>query len=60
MATNKFPAQAETIERVRAILNLSNQALAIEVAVRPETMQKYAAGYQKAGDKLIGMLARLT
>ena len=59
MATNKFPAQAETIERVRAILNLSNEALATEVAVRPETMQKYAAGYQKAGDKLMRIIARL-
>ena len=59
MATNKFPAQAETIERVRAILNLSNEALAVEVAVRPETMQKYAAGYQKAGDKLMRIIARL-
>ena len=59
MATNKFPAQAETIERVRAILNLSNEALAAEVAVRPETMQKYAAGYQKAGDKLMRIIARL-
>ena len=59
MATNKFPAQAETIERVRAILNLSNEALAVEVAVRPETMQKYAAGYQKAGDKLMHIIARL-
>ncbi len=59
MATNKFPAQAETIERVRAILNLSNEALAAEVAVRPETMQKYAAGYQKAGDKLMHIIARL-
>ncbi len=59
MATNKFPAQAELIERVRAILNLSNEALAAEVAVRPETMQKYAAGYQKAGDKLMHIIARL-
>ena len=59
MATNKFPTQAETIERVRAILNLSNEALAAEVAVRPETMQKYAAGYQKAGDKLMHIIARL-
>ena len=59
MATNKFPSQAETIERVRAILNLSNEALAAEVAVRPETMQKYAAGYQKAGDKLMHIIARL-
>ena len=59
MATNKFPVQAETIERVRAILNLSNEALAVEVAVRPETMQKYAAGYQKAGDKLMRIIARL-
>ncbi len=59
MATNKFPVQAETIERVRAILNLSNEALAAEVAVRPETMQKYAAGYQKAGDKLMRIIARL-
>ncbi len=59
MATNKFPAQAEIIERVRAILNLSNEALAVEVAVRPETMQKYAAGYQKAGDKLMRIIARL-
>ena len=59
MATNKFPAQAEIIERVRAILNLSNEALAVEVAVRPETMQKYAAGYQKAGDKLMHIIARL-
>ena len=59
MATNKFPAQAEIIERVRAILNLSNEALAAEVAVRPETMQKYAAGYQKAGDKLMRIIARL-
>ena len=59
MATNKFPAQAEAIERVRAILNLSNEALAVEVAVRPETMQKYAAGYQKAGDKLMHIIARL-
>ena len=59
MAINKFPAQAETIERVRVILNLSNEALAVEVAVRPETMQKYAAGYQKAGDKLMRIIARL-
>ena len=59
MATNKFPAQAELIERVRAILNLSNEALAAEAAVRPETMQKYAAGYQKAGDKLMRIIARL-
>ena len=59
MATNKFPVQAELIERVRAILNLSNEALAAEVAVRPETMQKYAAGYQKAGDKLMHIIARL-
>ncbi len=59
MATNKFPVQAETIERVRTILNLSNEALAVEVAVRPETMQKYAAGYQKAGDKLMRIIARL-
>ena len=59
MATNKFPTQAELIERVRAILNLSNEALAAEVAVRPETMQKYAAGYQKAGDKLMHIIARL-
>lgn len=59
VATNKFPAQAEIIERVRAILNLSNEALAVEVAVRPETMQKYAAGYQKAGDKLMRIISRL-
>ncbi len=59
MVTNKFPAQAEQIERVKAILNLSDEALAAEVAVRPETMQKYAAGYQKAGDKLMRIITRL-
>jgi SOS-response transcriptional repressor LexA len=59
MVPNKFPAQAEQIERVKAILNLSDEALAAEVAVRPETMQKYAAGYQKAGDKLMRIISRL-
>ena len=59
MVTNKFPAQAEQIERIKAILNLSDEALAAEVAVRPETMQKYAAGYQKAGDKLMRIISRL-
>lgn len=59
MATNKFPAQAELIERVKAILNLTDEALAQEVSVRPETMQKYAAGYQKAGNKLMQIIARL-
>ena len=59
MPTNKFPAQAETIERVKTILNLSDEALAVEVDVRPETLQKYAAGYQKAGDKLMQIIARL-
>lgn len=59
MANNKFPEQAELIERVKAILNLSDEALALEVSVRPETMQKYAAGYQKAGNKLMQIIARL-
>ncbi len=59
MATNKFPEQADLIERVKAILNLSDETLALEVAVRPETMQKYAAGYQKAGNKLMQIVARL-
>lgn len=59
MPTNKFPAQAETIERVKAILNFSDEALAAEVSVRPETLQKYAAGYQKAGGKLMQIIARL-
>ena len=59
MVPNKFPAQAEQIERVKAILNLTDEALAAEVAVRPETMQKYAAGYQKAGDKLMRIISRL-
>ncbi len=59
MVINKFPAQAEQIERIKAILNLTDEALAVEVAVRPETMQKYAAGYQKAGDKLMRIIARL-
>ena len=59
MAPNKFPAQAEQIERVKAILNLTDETLAAEVAVRPETMQKYAAGYQKAGDKLMRIISRL-
>ncbi len=59
MPTNKFPAQAELIERVKAILNVSDEALAIEVGVRPETLQKYAAGYQKAGGKLMQIIARL-
>lgn len=59
MATNKFPEQAELIERIKAILNLTDEALAVEVAVRPETMQKYAAGYQKAGNKLMQIIARL-
>ena len=59
MVTNKFPAQAEQIERVKAILNLTDESLAAEVAVRPETMQKYAAGYQKAGDKLMRIISRL-
>ncbi len=59
MPKNKFPEQAETIERVKTILNLSDEALALEVSVRPETMQKYAAGYQKAGGKLMQIIARL-
>ncbi len=59
MPTNKFPAQAEMIERVKAILNLTDEALAAEVDVRPETLQKYAAGYQKAGGKLMQIIARL-
>ena len=59
VVTNKFPSQAEKIERVKAILNLTDEALASEVSVRPETMQKYAAGYQKAGDKLMQIIARL-
>ncbi len=59
MAANKFPAQVELIERVKATLNLSDEALAAEVSVRPETMQKYAAGYQKAGGKLMQIIKRL-
>ena len=59
MSTNKFPAQAEVIERVKTILNLSDEALATEVSVRPETLQKYAAGYQKAGGKLMQIIRRL-
>ncbi len=59
MPTNKFPAQAELIERVKTILNVSDDALAAEVGVRPETLQKYAAGYQKAGGKLMQIIARL-
>ena len=59
MAANKFPAQTELIERVKAILNLSDEALAEEVSVRPQTMQKYAAGYQKAGGKLMQIIERL-
>ena len=59
MPTNKFPAQAEVIERVKTILNLSDEALAAEVSVRPETLQKYAAGYQKAGGKLMQIIRRL-
>ena len=59
MPTNKFPAQAELIERVKAILNLTDETLAIEVGVRPETLQKYAAGYQKAGSKLMQIISRL-
>lgn len=59
MPTNKFPAQAELIERVKAILNVSDEALALEVGVRPETLQKYAAGYQKAGGKLMQIITRL-
>lgn len=59
MPTNKFPAQAEMIERVKTILNLSDEVLAAEVDVRPETLQKYAAGYQKAGGKLMQIIARL-
>ena len=47
------------IERVKAILNVSDEALAVEVGVRPETLQKYAAGYQKAGGKLMQIIARL-
>ena len=59
MPTNKFPAQAELIERVKAILNVTDEALAAEVGVRPETLQKYAAGYQKAGGKLMQIIARM-
>ncbi len=59
MPTNKFPEQAELIERIKAILNVSDEALATEVGVRPETLQKYAAGYQKAGGKLMQIIARL-
>ena len=59
MPTNKFPAQAEVIERVKTILNLSDEALATEVSVRAETLQKYAAGYQKAGGKLMQIIRRL-
>lgn len=59
MPTNKFPEQAEHIERVKTILNMTDEALAAEVGVRPETLQKYAAGYQKAGDKLMQIIIRL-
>ena len=59
MPTNKFPDQAELIERVKTILNLSDEALAAEVGVRTETLQKYAAGYQKAGGKLMQIIKRL-
>ena len=59
MAVIKFPAQAELIERVKVTLNLSDEALAAAVAVRPQTMQKYAAGYQKAGGKLMQIIANL-
>ena len=59
MPTNKFPDQAELIERVKTILNISDEALAAEVGVRPETLQKYAAGYQKAGGKLMQIIARM-
>lgn len=59
MPINKFPAQAEMIERVKTILNFSDEALAAEVSVRPETLQKYAAGYQKAGGKLMQIITRL-
>ena len=47
------------IERVKAILNLTDDTLAAEVSVRPETLQKYAAGYQKAGSKLMQIIGRL-
>ena len=59
MPTNKFPAQAEVIERVKTILNLSDDALAAEVAVRPETSQKYTAGYQTSCGMLMQRIARL-
>lgn len=59
MPTNKFPEQAELIERVKTILNVSDEALAAEVGVRTETLQKYAAGYQKAGGKLMQIIKRL-
>ena len=59
MPTNKFPEQAELIERVKTILNITDEALAVEVGVRPETLQKYAAGYQKAGGKLMQIIKRL-
>jgi SOS-response transcriptional repressor LexA len=59
MTMVKFQQQAELIERVKAALNLTDVQLAAEVDVRPETMQKYAAGYQKAGGRLMQLLDRL-
>jgi SOS-response transcriptional repressor LexA len=59
MRAAKFPQQAELIERVKTALNLTDAQLAAEVDVRPETMQKYAAGYQKAGDRLLQVIDRL-
>lgn len=55
----KFPQQVELIERVKATLNLTDQQLAAEIGVRPETMQKYAAGYQKAGTRLLQLIENL-
>lgn len=55
----KFPQQVDLIERVKATLNLTDVQLATEIGVRPETMQKYAAGYQKAGTRLLQLIENL-
>ena len=59
MKTSKFPQQVERIERVKATLNLTDAQLAAAIEVKPETMQKYAAGYQKAGDRLLQIIEGL-
>jgi SOS-response transcriptional repressor LexA len=57
--TSKFPDQAKEIGETMASLGVSSEELATKLIVKPDTMRKYARGYQKASPRLMQQMREL-